>query len=369
MKQKPIYLKWLFCLIPAIVAALMYFLLPLFPKFTEYIVSRGVFRIIAFPLEWLMSIFPFSITETVVVLSVPAILTLLIIWIVRIVKSESRTQTVEKGIRFVAWCLSLALLMFMVMHGGNYSRITVGELFSLPSRNYTAEHLYTVTSDLAKKATDAREKLPEDQNGCTVLSLEKNDFLLKADNCYDNLKQEYPFLKTGVWRVKSVALSHWWSYTGTTGVYCPWLAESNINTDVPMSDWGHTATHEIAHTMGFAKENECNFLGWLACSTSGLPDYEYSGHLAAFIYCSNALYKADRELWRKAAANCSEGVIRDINQGNDYWDSFRESEVLEASQNFNDSFIKANGVESGILSYNQMVELMLRYYDSKNLLS
>ena len=136
-----------------------------------------------------------------------------------------------------------------------------------------------------------------------------------------------------------------------------------------MSDWGHTATHEIAHTMGFAKENECNFLGWLACSTSGYPDYEYSGHLAAFIYCSNALYKADRELWRKAAANCSEGVVRDINQGNDYWDSFRESEVLEASQNFNDSFIKANGVESGILSYNQMVELMLRYYDSKNWLN
>ena len=36
---------------------------------------------------------------------------------------------------------------------------------------------------------------------------------------------------------------------------------------------------------------------------------------------------------------------------------------MEASQNFNDSFIKSNRVESGILSYNLMVELLLRYYD------
>lgn len=362
MKQKPLWLKWVLCAIPALIAALMYFLLPLFPKFTEYIITRGIFRIIAFPLEWLMSVFPFSITETIVVLSIPALLTLLIIWIVRIARSESRSRTVERGCRFVCWCVSLALLMFMVMHGGNYSRITTGELLNLPDREYTAEELYAVTADLAKKASEAREKLPEDDNGCVTLSVSKSEFLLLADDCFDNLKEDYPFLKTGVWRVKSVALSHWWSYTGTTGVYCPWLAESNINTDVPPSEWGHTATHEIAHTMGFAKENECNFLGWLACYQSDQPDYEYSGHLQAYIYCANALYKADKELWRKAAASCSEGMVRDMKQHNAYWDSF-ESEVMEASQSFNDSFIKANGVTSGILSYNQMVELMLRYYD------
>ena len=37
---------------------------------------------------------------------------------------------------------------------------------------------------------------------------------------------------------------------------------------------------------------------------------------------------------------------------------------MEASQDFNDSFIKANRVESGILSYGLMVELLLRYYDT-----
>ena len=367
MKQKPLWLKWVLCALPAVIAALMYFLLPFFPEFTEYAITRGLFRIIAFPIEWLISSVPFSVTELVVLLSIPAVLTLLIIWIIRITRQKNKLIIVEKGCRFVAWCISLALLIFMVMDGANFSRIPTGELLELPNRTYTAQDLYTLTSDLALKASTAREKLDEDENGCAKLTQAKSRILLLADDCYDNLREDYPFLKTSTWRVKSVALSHWWSYTGTTGVYCPWLGEASINTDIPVFDLGHTATHEIAHTMGFAKENECNFLAWLACSESKQPDYVYSGHLQAYIYCVNALYKADKELWRQAASKCSEGMIRDLKQNSAYWKNF-EGEIQENSQKVNDTFIKVNGVESGVLSYNQMVELMLRYYDKQGLL-
>jgi len=61
-------------------------------------------------------------------------------------------------------------------------------------------------------------------------------------------------------------------------------------------------------------------------------------------------------------------MIRDLKKNSEYWKSF-EGEVQEASQKVNDTFIKANGVESGVLSYNQMVELMLRYYDKENIFS
>ncbi len=363
-----LWVKWVFCAIPLFTAGLMYFFLPFFPKFTEYIISRGLFRIIGIPTQWIMSVFPFSVTEMIVLLSAPVLLTLAVIWIIRIVKSSNKKQTAERGIRFVSWCLSLAALLFMIMHGANYSRLSTAELLGLPSRAYTANDLYLLTADLAKKASAAREKLPEDENGCVVLTTSKSEFLLAADNCYDNLQKTCPFLKTGVWRVKSVMLSHYWSYTGITGVYCPWTGESNINTDTPQSGWGHTAAHELAHTMGFAREDDCNFLGWLACSVSGNPDYEYSGHLAAYIYCSNALYSADRELWKKAKQNCSDGMVRDMRQKNAYWQSF-EGDVMETSESFNDSFIKANGDQNGILSYSHVVELLLRYYDSKNMLS
>ena len=55
-------------------------------------------------------------------------------------------------------------------------------------------------------------------------------------------------------------------------------------------------------------------------------------------------------------------MIRDLKNENAYWAKFK-GEVMEVSQNFNDSFIKSNRDKSGILSYNLMVELLLRYYD------
>lgn len=366
MKNKPLWIKWIFCLIPLLLAALMYFILPYFPKFTEYVYTRGIFRL-TFAFQWLVSFIPFSITEILVLSLVPIIVGLMITFIIKFCRSKNKKSTAEKGIRFVALCLSLFLFIFMVTDGANFSRLPLYENMKLESREYTAEDLYQVTSTLAKNASAARENLKEDKNGVAKPNLNLNEMLRLADDSYKNIKKEYPFLTTGTRKVKSVMLSHKWSYTGTTGVYCPWTVETNVNTDVLPFSIPSTAAHEIAHTMGFAKENECNFLAWLASDTSGMPDFVYSGNLSAFIHCSNALYKADKNLWRKAVSNCSEGMIRDLNAKNEYWDKFR-GEVMENSQNVNDTFIKVNGVESGILSYDEMVELMLRYFDTKDLI-
>ena len=365
--RMPLWCKRLLCLIPAVLAAILYFVLPKFPQFAEYVMSRGIFRVIAFPLGWLISLIPFSIAEVIVVLGIPAILTLLVIWIVRMVRSKKRLRILERGCRAIAWCVSLVLLFYMVMHGANFSRASVGELMDLPEGTYTAEDLYTVTRELAIQASIMRESLPEDEDGCALLTVTQKELLKFADDCYDPLREDLPFLRTGAGRVKSVLLSHLWSYTGITGMYFPWLGEANLNTDVPDSSLGFSAAHEIAHTMGFAREDECNFLAWLACSTTEQMDYFYSGYMQAYIYCSNALYKADQELWKDAYVYCSARMRKDLSQLNTYWKQF-EGPVQDASTDLNDSFIKGNGVESGVLSYDEMVSLLLRYYDKQGLI-
>ncbi len=83
---------------------------------------------------------------------------------------------------------------------------------------------------------------------------------------------------------KPVQLSHWWSYTGITGMYFPFFAEANVNIDVPDSGIPATAAHELAHTRGFAREDECNFLAYLACIHHSSGDVRYSGYLSAYIF-------------------------------------------------------------------------------------
>ncbi len=362
----PLWLKWGLCLLPGVLAAALYLLLPHTPGFAEWGMVRGAFRVLGFPLEWLVSLLPFSLMEVAVVLGIPAVLIVLVVWIVRIVRTpHRRLQIAEKGCRFIAWCGSLALLVFMIMDGAAFSRQPLAELMELPEGEYTVKQLYKVTIDLAQKASDARERITEDEEGCMVLSNGIYKTLAQADDCYHPLIEEYPFLRTGTWQVKPVALSHLWSYTGFTGMYCPWLGEANVNVDITPAEIGETAAHEIAHTMGFAKENECNFLAYLACSHSDNPDYVYSGYLAAFIHCVNELgdHKPD---WVKAAYKyCSDGMVRDIRQRSAYWKQFA-GKTMETSQKVNDTFIKVNGVASGRISYGEMVELVLRYYDQQD---
>lgn len=359
---RPLWRRWILCLLPLALAALLYWLLPYFPAFTEKVFTRGVFRLVGFPLEWLVSVLPFSLTELMVVAAVPSLLTLLGIWLWRMFRHPNKKRTLERGCRFLAWCVSIAALLFMVMDGAHFSRVPLGKLMELPNREYTAQELYTLCVDLADRASAAREGLSEDEKGCMSLSQPMTATLQQSKIGYTALRERYPFLVTGVWRVKGVALSYWWSYTGYTGLYCPWLGEANVNTDIPASDIGHTAAHELAHTMGFAKENECNFLGYLACVESGVPEYVYSGYLDAYIYCANALYAHNQAMWQEVYSHCSPGMRRDLSQRNAYLKHFA-GPVKESAQKVNDTFIKVNGVDSGRLSYNQMVALMLRYYD------
>ena len=57
----------------------------------------------------------------------------------------------------------------------------------------------------------------------------------------------------------------------------------------------HTICHELSHLKGFMREDEANFIGYLACIRSDDPMFRYSGYLTGWIYAGNALAKADVE--------------------------------------------------------------------------
>ncbi len=370
LRKRPLKLstKWILSSIPLFLAVTLYIALPFFPYFCEYIFARGVFSIVAVPLNFLVSIFPFSLTECVVILFLPFLLTISCVFTYRFIKyKENRRNLLEKALRRCFTCFSVATLVYMLMHGCNYNRLSIGELMQLENAEYDATFLKDVTADLAKKASAAREHVAEDENGMMIVSDSIHMTLLETDNCFDTLRQNYPFFKSGTWRVKSVFLSQYWSYTGITGVYCPWLTESNVNTDIPHSELLFTATHEYAHTMGFAKEDACNFIAYLGCINSQNPDYIYAGYLGAYIHCSNALYKYDKGMCKHTITYCSQGVLRDLQQRNTYWKGF-SGQVMDASEQFNDTFIKANGVENGVLSYGEVVSLILQYYNTHAIL-
>ncbi len=351
--------KRLAFLLPGLLALLLYLLLPHAPEVAEYGFARGVFRLLSVPLGAVTSLLPFSLTELLAVAALPALLGLSVLLIRRLCRAANPQLWARAG-RAVGWVLSSALLLYMLLHGLNFYRLPAAELMGLETGSLSPEDLLAVTTDLARRASAERAALTEDADGCMILSASLSDTLKQAGDGYQTLEERYPFLRGGVSRAKPVQLSHWWSYTGITGIYFPFLAEADVNIDIPPSELPATAAHELAHTRGFAREDECNFFAYLACLSHPSGDYRYSGTLLAYIYCSNALYDYDQTLWREARAFCSEAVLRDLAQRSDYWRQF-EGEIQQVSTSVNNAFIQAQGDADGVFSYSRVVQLIAAY--------
>ena len=65
--------------------------------------------------------------------------------------------------------------------------------------------------------------------------------------------------------------------------------EANVNVDVPRYTIAHTMCHELAHLRGFIREDEANYIAYLACMASGDPELMYSALAEALVYAGNAL--------------------------------------------------------------------------------
>lgn len=352
---------WLW-LCPALAAVLLWWLLPHCPWVAEYVFARGIYRVLNAVIGWVVALLPFSLTELSAVLAIPfaAVFT---VWLIRRFRRQDCAARWRTGRRIGA-VMSAVLLLYMLMHGAQFYRVPLGEQMEIKTSDDPAV-LERVCVWLAQQASAAREEVAEDENGCMQLSQSAYLTLCEADAGYDALRERWPFLQTAVWRAKPVMLSHPWSYTGITGMYFPMYAEANVNIDVPHSQLPFNAAHEIGHTCGFAREDECNFLAFLSCIHSPSADYRYAGYLNGYVHCSNALYAVDRERWQAVSAYCSEAVRRDLQQQRDYWKSF-EGPIRDISTSVNDSFLTSQGQTQGVRSYGMVTELILGWYLTEN---
>ena len=70
------------------------------------------------------------------------------------------------------------------------------------------------------------------------------------------------------------------SYADIAGMYFPFTVESNINADGPFFTIPATMGHEMAHQCGFMREDEANFIGYLACKDASRPAHALQRLLA-----------------------------------------------------------------------------------------
>lgn len=333
----------------------------------EAVFSRGIFVALQWMLGKPVSWLPFSLTEVLVLAALPALGIGIALLVRRLRRAEHRRAVWMALLRRTLCVAAAVLLLYMLLHGVNFYRLPTDRLLGYDVTPADAKQLYAICLDLSQKASQQRENLAEDERGCMRLQGSLSQLRAQAVQGYDALQAQYPFLSGAVRQVKAVQLSHWWSYTGITGMYFPLLAEANINIDAPACFMPATAAHELAHTRGFAREDECNFWAYRTCIAHPEAQFRYAGYLLAFVHCANAYYAYDAAGYRELYQACSDAVRRDLAANAAYWEQFK-GPVRQLSESVNDAFLTVQGQQSGVLAYGEMVRLVVGHYRSEQIL-
>ena len=342
------------------------------PVWTEETYSRDIYPAVISVWSGITSLFSFSAAEIIVYI-------IALCAVVRIVRGTAliihEPTAPGRAFYFVDLLLSgavaaaLICFLFITLWGLNYNRLPFSESSGLDAAPATVRELEQSCALLAVRAGEFREQTHEDDDGLMALSVPLKNTLERANDGFRAASAEFAALgcfEPG--RPKPVLSSKFMSYAGITGIYFPITAEANINTDVTDAEIPFTICHELAHQLGYAREDEANFISWIACVNSPYEDYRYSGALMALTHSLNALYTRDAAAWNRIRSACSPAVNGDLNATGRYWQAY-EGPVSEISETINDTFLRTNGQTDGVQSYGRMVDLIIAYFNADGLLS
>ncbi len=300
--------------------------------------------------------FPFSAGEWLAV----AALACLASWIFGTLRAARRRRAravapVTLGLLSISGWL---YLVFLLVWGLSYHRQPFATLEGLDARPATGGELLAVTEHLVSRADELRDGLPEDQDGVMLLRDGVTGAAGRASHGFASAAKEVPSLVGPQRRVKTPVASVLLWRMGIAGIFNPFTGEANVNHTLPQPDVPFAASHEIAHQRGFAREDEANFLGYLACTRHTDRDFQYSGALAASLYALRALSGVDRAAARRINETWGPGVQRDL-EAIRRWQSRTQGVVGRASRAMNDAYLHSQGQVEGIRSYGRMVDLLI----------
>lgn len=277
-------------------------------------------------------------------------------------KREPGKYEKKKGLFFrllnVLIFLGIVYFSFLFIWGLNYNRLPFADIAGFGVGNSSEQDLERLCEQLIDKANRLRVGLPEDEQGVMSVRGGFAEVRKTAPAAFSRAALLYPELSGQFGLPKPVYSSKIMSYSGISGIYFPFTGEANVNIDIPDSMLPATTCHEMAHQRGFAREEEANYIAWVACNSSPNREFQYSGTLLALIHSLNALSGQAPQRAGKLSEKYGEGLRRDLQAISRYWEQY-EGKVEEFTSDINDAYLKSNGQEAGVRSYGRMVDLLL----------
>lgn len=319
--------------------------------------ANTVYPFMSGALNYLFSMTDISVAQIIIVAFAVFLAFYTLVTILSLIFRPQRLKKLLSYAINLVCIFSIVFFLFSVTCGINYYRPSFAEEEGIKVEEYTSSELEGLFNDLVSRLNAAKK----DFNG-SHRNFKENAAL--AEEYIKALAEKYPSLSGDYGPPKPVNFFGWMSYTNITGFFFPFTYEANVNDSAPAVSLPATMCHELAHLRGHMREDEANYIAYLACVESGNSEFVYSGLMLAYSHTASALYAEDPEAYSKAAANLDGDVKKDLADKREYWQKY-EGAVADISDTVNDVYLKANNSKDGVKSYGRMVDLLLAEYRMK----
>jgi hypothetical protein len=328
-----------------------------FPDAVEKYYSTGVYPYISSAQRILLGWIPISIGDIFYAFGGAYLLFNLIKFIKRIVRRKAdKKYYTGVAINFITGVL-IVYVVFNVLWGLNYNRRGIDYQLNLDDLNYDTSDLTIVTRLVAQKMNELQPASLENRQ-----KLQQKRFLFSnAINAYESLSQNNTLINYKHPSVKPSIFSYLGNYLGFTGYYNPFSGEAQVNTTIPLFARPFTTCHEIGHQLGYAKESEANFAGYLSATSSNDSAFLYSVYFEMFAYAGRYLYSTDSTALEQIRESLSPAVKNDIKELREFYKRY-QNPVETAIDRLYSQYLKANQQPSGKMSYSEVVAMLIAYY-------
>jgi hypothetical protein len=323
----------------------------------EYYYSTGIFPYISNFLKYFNSIFPFSLGDIlygIVFLWLFALLIRLFQGVYRHTIRKDDLKIFAKNSLLIILGIYIA---FNLLWGINYNRKGIAYQLGFTLQKYSTNELEQLNAMLVQKVNESKLIVLKNKQRYT-----NKKIFSESGEAYKEVAKNYPFLKYNY--SGSVKSSMWgWlgNYSGFLGYYNPFTGEAQVNTTIPDYIQAFTTCHEIAHQLGYAKEDEANFVGYLASVSSRDTFFRYSVYLDMLVYANRNLYAADSS----AARNFAKQLLPEVRTDLMNWRKFlheHQSPVEPIVRWIYGKYLQGNQQPAGVYSYDEVSGFLIGYY-------
>lgn len=320
-------------------------------------------------------LFPFSVGEWMILLGVGILVLCVPCGILACVSQGILWKKLSRGyLHFVAWVILVLAYIMTLNCFSLYHTSPIENSIELAGEEVlTEETMVYVWNQVAAGANELSALVSRDEDGYLWYPEEKPMLEKQAVKEMQKLGDRYERLSGYFPHPKRLFFSDFMCQQYMAGYYFPFSLEANINDVMYVTNKPAAMCHELSHLKGYIRENEANFLSFLACVESDNVLFRYSGYLSVLNYCAreiNQLAKEDPSIVdRYEFVKVSKQVQADnIFVLQEDWNRIEEKAIVstetvdKVSDTFIDTSLKLNGVKEGSHVYSRVVELLMKYY-------